>query len=96
MQILFSTCTRCVAALSLALLTAGCDRLQSVTFSGDNKQARTTLVKDSTGKMVRLDPVTGEVTPVDGTKKPAAAPQPRKLPRGALPSLSTSTRRARL
>jgi hypothetical protein len=69
MRILFSTCSRCVAALSLALLTAGCDRLRSVTTAGDNKQARTTLVKDSTGKTVRLDPVTGEVTPVDDTKE---------------------------
>lgn len=77
MRILLSTCTRCVAALSLALLTAGCDRLQSVTTAGNSKQARTTLVKDSTGKMVRLDPVTGEVTPADGTKAPAAAPQAR-------------------
>jgi hypothetical protein len=77
MRILFSTCTRWVAALSLALLAAGCDRLQSVTTASDNKLARTTLVKDSTGKTVRFDPVTGEVTPVGGTKEPAAAPQTR-------------------
>jgi hypothetical protein len=77
MRNLSSTYTACVAALSLALLTAGCDRLQSVTTAGHKEETRTTLVKDSSGKMVRLDPVTGEVTPVDRTKAPAATTAPR-------------------
>jgi hypothetical protein len=85
MRISLNTCGPCVAVLSLALLTAGCERLRSVTTGDDNKAkaARTTLVKDSSGHTVRLDPVTGDVTPVDTTQAPSAAPQPRTSKRAA-------------
>jgi hypothetical protein len=85
MRISLNTGGPCVAVLSLALLTAGCERLRSVTTGDDNKAkaARTTLVKDSSGHTVRLDPVTGDIKPVDTTQAPAAAPQPRTSKRAA-------------
>ena len=85
MRISLNTGGPCVAVLSLALLTAGCERLRSMTTGDDNKAKaeRTTLVKDSKGHTVRLDPVTGEIKPVDTTQPPAAAPQPRTPKRAA-------------
>ena len=85
MRISLNTGGPCVAVLSLALLTAGCERLRSVTTGDDDKAeaARTTLVKDSSGHTVRLDPVTGDIKPVDTTQTPAAAPKPRTSKRAA-------------
>jgi hypothetical protein len=77
MRTLFDTCAACGTALSLALLTAGCDRLRTATTASSSSETRYTLAKDTSGRTVRLDPVTGDVKPVDATQAPAAAPKPR-------------------
>jgi hypothetical protein len=63
MHISLNTGRPCVVVLSLALFTAGCERLRSVTTGDDN---RATAIK-----------------PVDTTKAPAAAPQPRTSKRAS-------------
>jgi hypothetical protein len=62
---------RVTATICLAFLTAGCDRLTSVaTTTTPHDPARYTVVKDTLGRTVRLDKMTGEVTPVEKTKAP--------------------------
>jgi hypothetical protein len=66
---------RLAATLCLALLTAGCERLSSVTTPPRPQDpARFEVVKDTTGRTVRFDKITGEVTPVDKTKAPETVP----------------------
>src|SRR5688572_8331026 len=70
--------SRLAATLCLALLTAGCERLGSVAAitrpATPTDSARYAVVKDTAGRTVRFDSVTGKVTPVEKT---AARSTPR-------------------
>lgn len=76
------------AALAVALLTAGCDRLQWPTTTTHDEASRYETTKDGRGRLVRLDKVTGKVTMVNGTKAPLPAT-------ATLPAAARAARRAR-
>ena len=86
---------RLAATLWLALMAAGCDRLASVTTmtSASPDPTRYAVVKDTTGRTVRLDKITGDVAPVDTTTAPATVERPaagrgtvRRSPRASRPT----------